>query len=103
MRHPNIAGYKEAFVEETSQTLCIVMDFCDGGDLQSKINDRKKTNDYMKETEIWQIFYQIVQGLAYLHSNKIVHRDIKNANIFLTSSGVAKLGDLNVSKIAKQE
>ena len=53
VRHPNIAGYKEAFVEESSQTLCIVMDFCDGGDLQSKINDRKKTNDYMKETEIW--------------------------------------------------
>jgi NIMA (never in mitosis gene a)-related kinase len=36
-----------------------------------------------------------------LHKKKIVHRDIKCANIFLTKSGLAKLGDLNVSKIAK--
>ena len=37
-----------------------------------------------------------------MHDNKIIHRDIKCANIFLTSTGDAKLGDLNVSKVAKQ-
>ena len=55
----------------------------------------------MKEEDIWNIFYQMVSGLQVLHKNKIVHRDIKCANIFLTKSGMAKLGDLNVSKIAK--
>jgi NIMA (never in mitosis gene a)-related kinase 1/4/5 len=55
--HPNIAGYKEAFMEESTSTLCIVMEFADGGDLQSKINERKRTNSHMKETEIWSIFY----------------------------------------------
>lgn len=55
----------------------------------------------MKEEDIWSIFYQMVIGLQMLHNNKIVHRDIKCANIFLTKSGNAKLGDLNVSKIAK--
>ena len=57
----------------------------------------------MKEAEIWAIFYQIVSGLNNLHSRKIVHRDIKCANVFLTNKGIVKLGDLNVSKIAKSE
>lgn len=44
----------------------------------------------------------MVSGLEALHELKIVHRDIKCANLFLTQSGVLKLGDLNVSKIAKR-
>jgi NIMA (never in mitosis gene a)-related kinase len=43
----------------------------------------------------------MVTGLNALHSKGIVHRDIKCANIFLTKDNVVKLGDLNVSKIAK--
>ena len=54
-----------------------------------------------KEKEIWSIFYQMVNGLHCLHKHKIVHRDIKCANVFLTKDGTVKLGDLNVSKIAK--
>jgi len=36
-----------------------------------------------------------------LHDRNIVHRDLKNANIFLSKDGIIKLGDLNVSKISK--
>jgi len=43
----------------------------------------------------------LIKGLVTLHSMKIVHRDIKCANIFIGKDGIAKLGDLNVSKIAK--
>jgi NIMA (never in mitosis gene a)-related kinase len=101
INHPNIVAYKEAFFEENTQTLNIVMEFADGGDLQSKINELKKSYRYMKEEDIWSILYQMIIGLEALHNIKIVHRDIKCANIFLTKSGQAKLGDLNVSKIAK--
>ena len=55
----------------------------------------------MKEPEVWSIFFQMVTGLHSLHKTKIVHRDIKCANVFLTKDGLVKLGDLNVSKIAK--
>ena len=77
------------------------MEYADGGDLQSKINQLKKTMRFMQEADIWSIFYQMVSGLHALHAKKIVHRDIKCANVFLTNSGMVKLGDLNVSKIAK--
>jgi len=56
----------------------------------------------MPEKEIWHLFIQIVRGLQALHDLKIVHRDIKSANLFLTKEGEVKLGDLNVSKVAKR-
>jgi NIMA (never in mitosis gene a)-related kinase len=43
------------------------------------------------------------QGLKSLHEKKILHRDLKCANIFITGEGVYKIGDLNVSKVAKQD
>ena len=55
----------------------------------------------MPEQEVWSIFRQLLKGLRALHRNQIIHRDIKCANVFLTKDGVVKLGDLNVSKIAK--
>ena len=98
---PNIASYKEAFFEESSSCLCIVMEYCDNGDLQTKINNAKKTSKFTKEEDVWSIFYQMVLGLQALHEKQIIHRDIKCANVFLTMEGLAKLGDLNVSKVAK--
>ena len=56
----------------------------------------------MPEKEVWRYFIQIVSGLEALHQLKIVHRDIKCANLFLTKEGILKLGDLNVSKVAKK-
>ena len=65
--HPNIAAYKEAFFEEKSNCLCIVMEYCDNGDLQTKINNAKKTSRFTKEEDVWSIFYQMVLGLQALH------------------------------------
>jgi NIMA (never in mitosis gene a)-related kinase 1/4/5 len=55
----------------------------------------------MAEDEIWDISIKLLNGLFALHAMKIVHRDIKCANVFLCKDGSVKLGDLNVSKIAK--
>ena len=95
-------SYKESFLDDNSGTLCIVMDLADGGDLQSKINHFKRLGQNMPEKEIWRYFIQMITGLEALHELKIVHRDIKCANLFLTKSGILKLGDLNVSKVLKR-
>lgn len=78
------------------------MEFCDGGDLFQKITAHRKKEKLMDEREIWNIFIQAVRGLKELHDRKIFHRDMKSANIFLTQAGTVKIGDLNVSKIAKK-
>ena len=96
-----IISYKDAFYNDESNSLNIVMEYCDDGDLDNKIEKQKKSRFSFLENDIWNIFYQIVLGLKALHDNRIVHRDIKSANIFLTKEGLAKLGDLNVSKEIK--
>lgn len=94
-------AYKEAFFDENSQTLCIVMEFADGGDLYQKILEHQKRGTSFTEREIWQVLSHMVSGLKALHDKSILHRDLKCANIFLNRDGTVKMGDLNVSKVAK--
>ena len=95
-----VIAYKEAFIDETDQSLCIVMEYADKGDLYQKITQFKKIGCLIDEVDIWRIFIQMTKGLKALHDLKILHRDLKSANIFLFSDGSAKIGDLNVSKVA---
>ena len=97
-----VVSYKEAFFDEKDNTLCIVMEFADRGDLYQKIVQHKKSAVFFEESDIWRIFIQLVKGLKALHDLKILHRDMKSANVFLFSNGSAKLGDLNVSKVARK-
>lgn len=77
------------------------MEFADGGDLYQKIVEHTKKGTLFTERELWQMFGQMVSGLKALHDKSILHRDLKCANLFLTRDGKIKLGDLNVSKVAK--
>ena len=95
-----VIAYKEAFIDENDQSLCIVMEYADKGDLYQKICQFKKMGCLIEEVDIWRIFIQMTKGLKALHDLKILHRDLKSANIFLFSDGSAKIGDLNVSKVA---
>ena len=97
-----VVSYKEAFFDEKDNTLCIVMEFADRGDLYQKIVQHKKSAKFFEESDVWRIFIQLVKGLKALHDLKILHRDMKSANVFLFSNGSAKLGDLNVSKVARK-
>ena len=101
LSHRNIIGYKDAFFDEQSKTLNIVMEFADGGDMSKKIKYNLKHGLIFRESIIWNYLIQILEGLNYLHEKNIIHRDLKSANIFLTKDGTVKIGDLNVSKIAK--
>ena len=99
---PYIIGYKESFIDEAEQTLCLVMEYADDGDLYEKVKLYRKNNTFFREDDIWRIFIQITKGLHDLHEYDILHRDLKSANVFLFRDGTAKLGDLNVSKITSR-
>ena len=101
VNHKNVISYKESFYEEETNTLNLVLEYADAGDLQTKITQHKNAQKYFSEKTIWSIFIQMVQGIKALHDKNIIHRDLKSANIFLMKNGVCKLGDLNVSKEAK--
>jgi NIMA (never in mitosis gene a)-related kinase len=96
-----VVGFLEAFLNG-SKELCIVMEYCSGGDLEGKIKGHRKMNRFMPELEIWTIFSGLANGVKYLHEKNVVHRDIKSANCFLDAEGRVKIGDLNISKLMKE-
>jgi NIMA (never in mitosis gene a)-related kinase len=77
------------------------MDYANNGDLYQKIVEHQKKGTLIPEEKIWEALIQIVKGLKALHDMKIFHRDLKSANVFLYTDGLVKLGDMNVSKVAK--
>ena len=99
LNHKNVIGYREAFYDQNSKTLNIVMEYADDGDLSTKIKQAIKKQIFFDERTIWSTLIQILEGLKYLHKSDIIHRDLKSANIFLNKKGAVKIGDLNVSKI----
>ena len=97
-----VISYKEAFFDEQDNTLCMIMEYADGGDLYQKIKENRKSQNLFDESDVWRIFIQLVKGLKALHELNILHRDLKSANVFLMKDGSVKLGDLNVSKVYRQ-
>ncbi|XP_063090843.1 serine/threonine-protein kinase Nek1 isoform X13 [Cavia porcellus] len=95
MKHPNIVQYKESFEENGS--LYIVMDYCEGGDLFKRINAQKGI--LFQEDQILDWFVQICLALKHVHDRKILHRDIKSQNIFLTKDGTVQLGDFGIARV----
>ncbi|XP_062251971.1 serine/threonine-protein kinase Nek1 isoform X2 [Platichthys flesus] len=95
MSHPNIVQYKDSF--EEAGCLFIVMDYCEGGDLFKKINSQKGV--LFSEDQIMDWFVQICLALKHVHDRKILHRDIKSQNIFLTKDGTVQLGDFGIARV----
>lgn len=78
------------------------MEYVGGGDFSTKIDYCRKKKLFLEEECVWKYFCQAILGLKKLHDNKVIHRDIKSANLFLSKDfEFVKLGDLNVAKITK--
>ncbi|XP_075715620.1 STE20-like serine/threonine-protein kinase [Rhinoderma darwinii] len=96
-RHPNILRLLEAAFWD--QQLWIVVEFCAGGALDGVMLE---LGHGLTEGQIRVVCFQTLLGLQYLHSQKIIHRDLKAGNILLTQQGDIRLADFGVSAVNSQ-
>ena len=80
-----------------NQKLYILMEYINNGDIKGYIQANLNMQKTIPESEIWELMYQCMSGLYYIHNNNLIHRDIKPANLFLTDEKVVKIGDFGVS------
>lgn len=83
---------------KSDDKLLLIMEYGSGGDLNKQIKQRLKERLPFKEHEVGLLFYQIVLALDEVHNRRMMHRDLKSANIFLMPTGIIKLGDFGFSK-----
>ena len=93
--HPSVTKILETF--ESEKYMLIIMEYISGGNLQNFVKKRRKLCE--KTAKI--LFRQIIQGIKYIHSRGIVHRDIKLENILLDLNNIIKICDFGVGKLIK--
>ncbi|XP_068762911.1 serine/threonine-protein kinase Nek4 isoform X3 [Struthio camelus] len=100
LKHPNIVTYRESWQGEDG-LLYIVMGFCEGGDLYHKLKEQK--GKLLPENQVVEWFVQIAMALQYLHEKRILHRDLKTQNVFLTRTNIVKVGDLGIARVLENQ
>ncbi|XP_068260862.1 serine/threonine-protein kinase Nek11 isoform X2 [Nyctibius grandis] len=92
--HPAIVKFYASFAERDS--FCIITEYCEGGDLDFKIQEYKESGKIFTQRQIIDWFIQLLLGVNYMHERLILHRDLKAKNIFLKNN-LLKIGDFGVS------
>ena len=97
LNHINVI--KTHKINEDSEKYYIVMEYCENGELFNYIVDRQK----LDEDEASYFFYQLINGLDYIHHKNIVHRDLKPENLLLGRGNILKIVDFGLSNYYEEE
>ena len=95
--HPNVILVAEIF--ESAGSFYCVMEFCEGGELFNYIVRNRR----LSSNEAAFFYYQLINGLEYIHSLGIVHRDLKPENLLLTKEHILKIIDFGLSNYFKKD
>lgn len=86
--HPHIVGYLGAELQDSQRKLCIFQEWVPAGSLHSLLDQFGALSDAMTR----KYTGQVLEGLAYLHANRVIHRDVKSKNILVDDRGNVKVG-----------
>ncbi|CAL5975686.1 Kinase [Hexamita inflata] len=107
LEHTSIVRYIDRYQDKARCIMYIVMEFCGAGDLSKYIKQCKQAHKYMDEEQVWSVFLQILSAVDYCHNppstsqlqQKLVNRDLKPANVFLTDQKTIKVGDFGLCRL----
>ena len=91
LNHPNVIKIHKIYDDE--KKFYIIMEFCENGELFNRIVEKR----YLTEDEAALFYYQLINGLEYIHKNNIVHRDLKPENLLLSKTDLLKIIDFGLS------
>ncbi|KAL3287629.1 hypothetical protein HHI36_002098 [Cryptolaemus montrouzieri] len=96
LKHPNIIQYFDSYLRKN--TFYIMMEYATSGTLHQYLYETQET---LAPQKVMNYFCQILMGLDHIHEKKVIHRDLKCENIFLTGrkAEVVKIGDFGISKL----
>ncbi|KAH9514827.1 hypothetical protein Btru_023738 [Bulinus truncatus] len=92
LNHPNIISFKGVCTQ--APCYCIIMEYCPYGQLYEVLRDGKE----IPPTLVLDWAKQIASGMNYLHSHKIIHRDLKSPNVLVASNDIVKISDFGTSR-----
>ena len=100
LQHERVIGIRDQFEFKSGRTvgLAIVMEYCPGGNLQTRLELLNYEDRLLEPPKRFQWYIQLATGLQYIHSEEIVHRDLKPANILIDVHDNLKIADIGVAK-----
>ena len=90
IRHTNVVRYFGAV--ESPPTYCLILEYCEKGDLRSALDENRTPPNFF-----WHVAAGVASGMLCLHSNGLMHRDLKSPNVLLDRDGVVKLTDFGLA------
>lgn len=106
LKHPNVVQHHTSFLHHrgttphTGEALVNVMEYCAGGDLRVWLENCAAAEERLPEESVLSLFVQMLKGVGYVHSCRILHRDLKTSNMLLDQDHrIVKVGDFGIARV----